>query len=181
MIGEPKQWEAQLRKSIKQKDKLCWLAALQDKTKLRTYKILNFRIDLCKEEYLSWEITAYQRVLYARMRSGSHQLRVERGRWAKEEEADRLCKVCATGKIESETQFLLDCYVFERYRRAMFNRILQETGYDLMSMKDDPSWLLEVLIGDGLLAKETRRSIGIAVAAFLEVAMRKRARILRPA
>jgi len=63
----------------------------------------------------------------------------------------------------------------------MFNRILQETGYDLMSMKDDPSWLLEVLIGDGLLAKETRRSIGIAVAAFLEVAMRKRARILRPA
>ena len=40
MIGEPKQWEAQLRKSIKQKDKLCWLAALQDKTKLRTYRIL---------------------------------------------------------------------------------------------------------------------------------------------
>ena len=110
------------------------------------------------------------------MRSGSHQLKIERGRWAKEEEADRLCKVCATGKIESEKHFLLDCYVFERYRRAMFNRILQETGYDLMSMKDDPSWLLEVLIGDGLLAKETRRSIGIAVAAFLEVAMRKRAR-----
>ena len=57
----------------------------------------------------------------------------------------------------------------------MFNRILQETGYDLMSMKDDPNWLLEVLIGDGLLAKETRRSIGTAVAAFLEVAMRKSA------
>ena len=92
-----------------------------------------------------------------------------------------MCKVCATGKIESETHFLLDCYVFERYRRAMFNRILQETGYDLMSMKDDPNWCLEVLIGDGLLAKETRRSIGTAVAAFLEVAMRKRARILRPA
>ena len=55
MIGEPKQWEAQLRKSIKQKDKLCWLAALQDKTKLRTYRILNFRIVLCKEEYLSWD------------------------------------------------------------------------------------------------------------------------------
>ena len=120
-------------------------------------------------------------MLYARLRSGSHQLRIERGRWAKEEEVDRLCKVCATGKIESETHFLLDCYVFERYRRAMFNRILQETGYDLMSMKDDPNWLLEVLIGDGLLAKETRRSIGTAVAAFLEVAMRKRARILKPA
>lgn len=178
-IGERKDWELRARKSIRLKDKFCWLANLHDKPKLRTYELLNFKTDWCKEEYLSWEITADQRVLYARLRSGSHQLRIETGRWDHEQEAKRVCIVCGTGKIENEKHFLLDCYAYERCRRIMFNRILQETGFDLASMKEDPDWLLEVLIGDGLPNRETRHSIGKAVATFLEVATRMRAQILR--
>ena len=149
---------------------------MQQKQKLRTYRLLKF--DLCREEYLSWTISGEQRIFYSQLRSGSHQLRIERGRWEKEQLADRVCKLCATGKVEDELHFLLNCYVFERFRRNLFSRILQETGYNMVSMKEDTNWLLAVLLGIGVPGYETRHSIGKAVAAFLEVAMRKRSRIL---
>ena len=94
-------------------------------------------------------------------------------------EAQRVCKVCGTGKVEDEKHFLLDCFVFERFRRNMFHRIMQETGFDMRVMKDDSNLLLQVLIGDGLPLEETRQSIGKAVAAYLAVAMRKRTRIIQ--
>ena len=77
-------------------------------------------------------------------------------------------KVCGTGKVEDEKHFLLDCFVFERFRRNIFHRIVQETGYDMMVMKDESNWLLHVLIGDGLPLKETRLSIGKTVAAYYQ-------------
>jgi hypothetical protein len=176
-IGELKDWTSLVMASVKQSDQDLWSAEVQKKRKLRTYSLI--KTDLCREEYLSWEITGKQRLLYAQLRSGSHQLRIERGRWEDLEEAKRVCKVCGTGKIEDEKHFLLDCFVFERFRRNMFHRIMQETGYDMMGMKDESNWLLQVLIGDGLPLKESRLSVGKAVAAYLAVAMRKRARILQ--
>ena len=71
--------------------------------------------------------------------------------------------------------------MFERFRRNMYRRILQETGYDLMAVKEKEvsKWLLEVLLGNGVSRREARQGIGKAVAAFVAVAMRKRARILQ--
>ena len=149
------------------------------KPKLRTYNL--FKAEVRREEYLSWEIPNEQRVLYARLRSGSHQLRIERGRWDNEVEAERLCKVCGTGKIENEKHFLLECYVFERFRRNMYRRILQETTYDLVSMNanKDSNWLFQVLLGGTLPSREARKCVGRAVAAFVAVEMRKRSRLLQ--
>jgi len=132
LIGELKDWESQIQACVRQFDQDSWSVAVQMKPKLRTYNL--FKAEVRREEYLSWEITDEQRVLYARLRSGSHQLRIERGRWDNEVEAERLCKVCGTGKIENEKHFLLECYVFERFRRNMYRRILQETTYDLVRM-----------------------------------------------
>ena len=92
---------------VRQYDQDIWASAVQMKPKLRTYKML--KAGVRREEYLSWEITDEQRVLYARLRSGSHQLRIERGRWEHEVEAERLCLVCGTGVIENERHFLLEC------------------------------------------------------------------------
>ena len=96
-------------------------------------------------------------------------------------EAERLCKVCGTGKIENEKHFLLECFVFERFRRNMYRRILLETRYDLASrnVSEDSNWLLQVLLGGSLPSLEARKCVGRAVAAFVAVAMRKRSRLLQ--
>jgi len=80
--------------------------------------------------------------------------------------------------VESEEHFLLDCYVYFKPRQNMFKTIKDSTGYDLVSMKGDPVWMLDVMLGHGLPKKETRRLIGMAVSVFIAVAMRVRARIL---
>jgi hypothetical protein len=176
-ITDLKEWGGLVLTTVKQKDTERWRTALQKKTKLSFYSTL--KSDLCLEEYLQWEISTTQRSLYAQLRSGSHQLRVEKGRWVKELRAERVCKVCITGEVETEAHFLLDCYVYRRLRDKLFRRIEENIGYDMWSMKDNQQWLLDALIGHGLAKRETRRMVGEAVASFLAVAMRLRARILK--
>ena len=94
-IGEYNDWVSVVRAAIKRKDTDLWLLAMQEKSKLRLYRTL--KTDLKPEEYLSWTVSAQQRALYAQLRSGTHQLRIEVGRWSQEAEADRVCKVCLTG------------------------------------------------------------------------------------
>jgi len=116
---------------------------------------------------------------YARIRSGSLQLRIESGRWNKELEEERVCKVCLTGKVENESHFLLHCYAYDRLRKLMFRQIKDNTGYDLDIMRDNNEWLLDVLIGHGLKSEVVREKIGKAVASFLVVTMRVRQALLK--
>ena len=101
----------------------------------------------------------------------AHQLRLEMGRRVHEKEEERLCNVCVTGKIESESHFFLECYVL---REGMFEKINQITGYNLLTMRDNKDWMMDVLLGHGLKRKEVREQIGKAVATFIAVAMRIR-------
>ena len=91
-----------------------------------------------------------------------------------EKEEERLCNVCVTGKIETESHFLLECYVYNRLREGMFEKINQITGYNLLTMRDNKDWMMDVLLGHGLKRKEVREQIGKAVATFIAVAMRIR-------
>ena len=56
----------------------------------------------------------------------------------------------------------------------MFAKVVDQTGYDLLLMKDDKNWLMDVLIGHGLTRKDVREDIGKAVSAFIAVAMQIR-------
>jgi hypothetical protein len=96
------------------------------------------------------------------------------GRRVHEKEEERLCNVCVTGKIETESHFLLECYVYNRLREGMFEKINQITGYNLLTMRDNKDWMMDVLLGHGLKRKEVREHIGKAVATFIAVAMRIR-------
>ena len=176
-IGEYKDWVSLLLSCVKQRDQDLRVMSLQKKKKLKLYRVL--KTDLGQEEYLRWNITAEQRTLYAQLRSGSLQLRIERGRWKKELESERVCNVCLTGKVETEAHFLLECYVYRRLREKMFKSIKDRTGYDLVCMAENQQGMLDVLIGNGLAKKETRSLIGEAVALFLVIALRLRARILK--
>ena len=74
---------------------------------------------------------------------------------------------------------MLECYVYRRLREKMFKSIKDRTGYDLVCMAENQQCMLDVLIGNGLAKKETRSLIGEAVALFLVIALRLRARILK--
>lgn len=175
-IGDLKGWNSFVTATIRRKDANQWLLAVQKKPKLRLYRCL--KSELKREDYVEWEIPGTHRSLYARLRSGTHQLRLETGRWLQEPEEDRVCNVCITGKVETEEHFLLDCYVYDRLREGMFLKIREQTGYDLQIWSDDRVWLMDVLLGHGLRRKETRECIGKAVSSFIAVAMRIRKRTL---
>jgi len=117
-------------------------------------------------------VTVEQRSLYARLRSGTHPLNIEMGRWYQKPEAERVCYVCLTGKVESEAHFLLDCYRYNRQRDKLFACIKLYSGYDLEAF-------LDLLLGRGLARKVSRRLIGEAVCKFIADAMRVRKRVMK--
>jgi hypothetical protein len=176
-IGDLKKWVASVSVSIKERESGLWLLSLQQKSKLRLYRCL--KTELRVEEYLNWSVTVEQRSLYARLRSGTHPLKIETGRWYQQPVAERVCYVCLTGKVESETHFLLECYRYNRQRDKLFASIRKLSGYDLEAFSDDRDFMLDVLIGRGLASKVSRRIIGEAVCKFITDAMRVRKRILK--
>ena len=82
------------------------------------------------------------------MRTGTNSLRLETGRWEGEEVKDRTCRVCMSNDVEDECHFVLNCPVYERERKKMFDSIRETTGYDMSCMEND--WKMDALIGDGL-------------------------------
>ena len=171
-IGDLKGWISCISATIRKKEQESWVEELKEMDKLRTYRSL--KTVLGREDYISWQVPTPHRVLYARLRSGTHSLRMETGRWMHEKEAERLCKICVTGKVESEEHFLLDCYVYNNIREAMYTKIKEQTGYDFLLLKEDKSWLLDALIGHGLQKKDVREKVGKAVMKFIAVATKIR-------
>ncbi len=175
-VGDLKSWISFISAVIRKKDQEDWFEEMKDKKPLVLYR--NIKTEVSREDYLEWQIPACHRTLYARLRSGAHNLRLATGRYIKEPEPERLCVVCVTGKVETEEHFMLDCYVYAHIRERMFARIKDQTGYDLLLLKEDKSWLLDVLLGHGLRKKEVREKIGIAVTTFIAVASKIRRQYL---
>jgi hypothetical protein len=176
-IGDFKKWVTSVSASVKERERDLWLLSLQQKSKLRLYRCL--KTELRVEEYLSWSVTVEQRSLYARLRSGTHQLKIETGRWYQQPEAERICYVCLTGKVENEGHFMLDCYRYNRLRDKLFASIKLQTGHDLKAFLDDREYMIDVLLGHGLASQVSRRSIGEAVCKFIADAMRVRKRVMK--
>ena len=145
-----------------------WFRCLEQKDKLRWYR--QIKPDLRKEDYLSWDMPREHRILYARLRSGTHWLRMETGRWSKEPEHERLCMVCVTGKVESEVHFLLECYIYHGLRQSMFRLIKDQTGCDVEGLAGSTVAQVNALLGRGLKNRKARRTVGQAVASFVVAA-----------
>jgi len=81
-----------------------------------------------------------------RIRTNSHQLRSETGRWStsKTPSEDRICQICDTKKVEDENQFLLDCMTITHIRSQF--PIISHTS-NLLDLLSQPNYSdLEMLI-----------------------------------
>ena len=99
-------------------DKQVWSAHMSSMPKLRT--LGQFKTNLSVENYLLFHIPRRLRVALAKFRVGSHDLEIERGRYAKVPANERFCNLCLTlneNHIEDEYHVLLKCPFYEDFRK----------------------------------------------------------------
>lgn len=67
------------------------------------------------KNYLGAAIKGKAWLLIAQLRTGSHHLRCETGRWTipKEVWEDRICMFCSKGVVETEWHFVMECMTYE--------------------------------------------------------------------
>ena len=82
------------------------------------------------ENYL--KIKSYQnRRALTKLRTSSHNLAIETGRWANTKREERLCKQCNENKIEDENHLLFECKAYTEKRLTTFQFIQSQLGIDL--------------------------------------------------
>src|SRR5690348_6567208 len=91
-----------------------WKAQMLLRSKLRTYKL--FKTNLSFEKYLESD-NSQGRTLMTRLRSGTNDLQIERGRWAKQAVEERLCTQCNLHEVENEHHFLIGCPKYQHLRQ----------------------------------------------------------------
>ena len=136
---------------------------MEKKSKLKLYRVI--KTNLVREKYLDYECPRYSRILVTQFRGGNTNLRVEMGRRRNERREDRTCGMCITGKVEDETHVLLECYIYNKEREKLIDDIRHLTTYDLSIMEDNPSWVIEFILGNELVQAKDRpivfRSLGM--------------------
>ena len=91
--------------------------------KLRYYNL--YKYDKSSEEYLYFNISKYQRSLFAQFRCGILPLEIEVGRYRDTPLEDRLCQICKNGAMEDEIHFLCQCNKYSEIRNILFTEAEQ--------------------------------------------------------
>ena len=152
VTGCAKDWRNLVRNCIHQREVEKWKLGIQNKPKLRLYRIL--KPSFGREVYLN--LPYEQRTLIAEMRCGTNRLRIDMGRRSGEEVQDRICLVCGSGQVEDERHLLLHCDEYSDLRSRMYYRIASVTQCQFDRMESEDQWLLEALIGSGVGGIENR-------------------------
>jgi hypothetical protein len=90
---------------------------LEEKRKLRYYKdVINPNLE--DQNYLSVFPSVKKKISIVKIRTNSHELHSETGRWSipKTPWDERVCHLCDTKKVEDEKHFLLDCPAYTHIR-----------------------------------------------------------------
>ena len=66
--------------------------------------------------YLAAVADRPRRMRLAQLRTGSHWLRIETGRWQKLERAQRICPNCGAAAVEDEAHMVFDCDLYTGLR-----------------------------------------------------------------
>ena len=88
-----------------------WKHELTKSAKLRTYII--FKNNLEMDKYLRYNLTRSERSYISQFRLGVLPLRIETGRFVREEISKRTCVLCDDNKIENEIHFLIHCNAYK--------------------------------------------------------------------
>jgi hypothetical protein len=103
-------------------------------------------------------------MLIAQIRTNSHQLRCETGRWKRPKEAweERVCVFCTSGKVETEKHFILECEAFKDSRDNYIN-ILTASSWNNLLSKGTVEKLGELIIKLNRKMIELQKSVCEAV------------------
>jgi hypothetical protein len=86
--------------------------------KLRTYQ--KFKTSITREPYLDLIRDRNTRKYVAQLRTSSHKLHVETGRYYGKDILDRTCEVCGNGEVEDEQHFMISCNAYSAEREHLF-------------------------------------------------------------
>lgn len=110
--------EAQVEKAMQGR----WLAELAACEKSKVHYYVHVVRDGIGAEgyqpaaYLTAVADRPRRVRLAQLRTGSHWLRIETGRWQKLERAQRMCPNCGAAAVEDEAHMVFDCALYAGLR-----------------------------------------------------------------
>ena len=110
------------------KEKMWCEKYLEAKRKLRYYKeVINPTLE--NQKYLSALTSSKKKINIAKIRTNSHELHSETGRWTvpKTPWMERIYRLCENRIIEDENHFLLECTV-HTHIRSQFNNLYCNTG-----------------------------------------------------
>ena len=93
------------------------------KDKLRYYNM--YKCTREKEDYLSFNITRYQRSLMAQFRLGILPLEIEVGRFRDIPLCNRICRMCNANVVEDEIHFLCECVSYAEHRSVLFANAIE--------------------------------------------------------
>ena len=82
------------------------------------------------ESYLNINNSEHRRAI-SKIRTSSHKLEIETGRWKNTHKDKRICKNCALGTVEDELHFLFDCPMHGMERKQLFNTVKCKMNVDL--------------------------------------------------
>lgn len=83
------------------------------------------------ESYLNINNFEHRRAI-SKIRTSSHKLEIETGRWKNTQQDKRICKNCALGTVEDELHFLFDCPMHGIERKQLFNTVKCKINVDLL-------------------------------------------------
>ena len=96
---------------------------IKSNRKLQFYS--SFKNDRSSSHQLELIKNMQHRQLVSKLRSGSHDLRIETGRHCipKVSEHLRICKFCSDNEVENESHFLFSCNLYQNIRKKFFDDV----------------------------------------------------------
>ena len=121
--------------------------------KLRSYCL--FKDKFGYENYLSDVKNHLHRKALCQLRSSSHQLMIEKGRYARPviPPPDRKCQTCNV--VEDEIHFMLTCKMYEKQREILFKEVLLTCPN--FNALDDNQKCVYLMSSEGLIIREVAR------------------------
>ena len=182
--ADEKKWDKELREKIQDREQKEWLERMKTKTKLRTY--ITLKNELKFEPYLSHGDTEARGIM-TRLRGGTNELRIEKGRYPNTnrdrrlEEHERICLLCLSGEIENEKHFVMDCREYADLRRKMFDvvkKVMLKKNEEIETVIESEvgkQRIFRALMGgEGVDDYEARTELCGAAMEFCKAAMRRR-------
>ena len=107
-----------IKSVVKEKFVSEWRIKMDVRPGLKLYKM--FKHEFRCEPYLQNVKNTNFRKMFTRLRTSSHFLEIERGRYVNKSECDRLCALCNT--VENEFHFVMVCPLYNDLQCDFFNQ-----------------------------------------------------------